>query len=157
LLGALTLSALPLPGWLTSAGPAWSQVSETLPEVTVTAPRPAHRPPRRAEPAPRRAAPSPPERAEPAPAPVPVPSASAPSPLQFVAPPPITGLGIDRSKVPAMVQTLPAEDFSRTYSPNVVETFVQRIPGVTTNNVQGNEFATDLRYRGYAASPLQGT
>ena len=56
-----------------------------------------------------------------------------------------------------MVQTLPAEDFSRTYSPNVVETFAQRIPGVTTNNVQGNEFATDLRYRGFAASPLQGT
>ena len=51
-----------------------------------------------------------------------------------------------------MVQTLPAEDFSRTYSPNVVETFVQRIPGVTTNNVQGNEFATDLRYRGFAAA-----
>src|SRR5262249_54792777 len=43
------------------------------------------------------------------------------------------------------------------YSPNVVETFAQRIPGVTTNNVQGNEFATDLRYRGFAASPLQGT
>jgi iron complex outermembrane receptor protein len=56
-----------------------------------------------------------------------------------------------------MVQTLPAEDFSRTYSPNVVETFVQRIPGVTTNNVQGNEFASDLRYRGFAASPVQGT
>ena len=56
-----------------------------------------------------------------------------------------------------MVQTLPAEDFSRTYSPNVVETFAQRIPGVTTNNVQGNEFATDLRYRGFAASPVQGT
>ncbi len=51
-----------------------------------------------------------------------------------------------------MVQTLPAEDFSRVYSPNVVETFAQRIPGVTTNNVQGNEFATDLRYRaGHAA------
>src|SRR5260221_10086114 len=56
-----------------------------------------------------------------------------------------------------MVQTLPAEDFSRVYSPNVVETFAQRIPGVTTNNVQGNEFATDFRYRGFAASPLQGT
>jgi hypothetical protein len=51
-----------------------------------------------------------------------------------------------------MVQTLPAEDFSRTYSPNVVETFVQRIPGVTTNDVQGNEFATDLRYRGFACA-----
>jgi hypothetical protein len=58
----------------------------------------------------------------------------------------VTGLGIDRDKVPAMVQTLPAADFSRDYSPNVVETFAQRIPGVTTNNVQGNEFATDLRY-----------
>src|SRR5215475_12051618 len=138
-----------------SSESAWGQVSETLPEVTVTAPRPAPRPPRRAEPAPRRAAPSAPERPEPAPAPVP--SVSAPSPFQFVAPTPITGLGIDRSKVPAMVQTLPAEDFSRTYSPNVVETFAQRIPGVTTNNVQGNEFATDLRYRGFAAWPLQCT
>jgi len=61
------------------------------------------------------------------------------------------------NKVPAMVQTLPAEDFSRDYSANVVGTFVQRIPGVTANDVQGNEFALDLRYRGFAASPLQGT
>src|SRR5215831_4179983 len=151
LLGAVALGALPLPGGLTSPGPAWGQISETLPEVTVSAPRPKPRPPRRAEQAPRRAAPSAPATREPAPA------VTAPSPFQFVAPTPITGLGIDRSKVPAMVQTLPAEDFSRTHSPNVVETFVQRIPGVTTNNVQGNEFATDLRYRGFAASPLQGT
>jgi iron complex outermembrane recepter protein len=56
-----------------------------------------------------------------------------------------------------MVQTLPAEDFSRVYSPNVVETLMQRIPGVSTNDVQGNEFATDLRYRGFSASPVQGT
>src|SRR5215831_17431908 len=156
LLGAVALGALP--GVLTSPGPAWGQISETLPEVTVSAPRLKPRPPRRAEPAPRRAAPSAPATREPAPAaPEPAPAVTAPSPFQFVAPTPITGLGIDRSKVPAMVQTLPAEDFSRTYSPNVVETFVQRIPGVTTNNVQGNEFATDLRYRGFAASPLQGT
>src|SRR5215467_6598736 len=158
LLGAVALGALPLPGGLTSPGPAWGQISETLPEVTVSAPRPKPRPPRRTEPAPRRAASSAPATREPAPAaPEPAPAVTAPSPFQFVAPTPITGLGIDRSKVPAMVQTLPAEDFSRTYSPNVVETFVQRIPGVTTNNVQGNEFATDLRYRGFAASPLQGT
>src|SRR5262249_16138589 len=132
---------------------AWGQISETLPEVTVSAPRPVPRPPRRPAPAPRRAAPSPPETSGPAPAP----AVSALPAFQVVAPTPITGLGFDRSKVPAMVQTLPAEDFSRVYSPNVVETFVQRIPGVSTNNVQGNEFATDLRYRGFAASPLQGT
>src|SRR6516165_11939650 len=85
-----------------SSESAWGQVSETLPEVTVTAPRPAPRPPRRAEPAPRRAAPS--RSAAPAPAPAapaPVPAVTTPSPFQFVAPTPITGLGIDRNKVPA--------------------------------------------------------
>src|SRR5262249_42534058 len=102
LLGAVALGALPLPGGLTSPGPAWGQISETLPEVTVSAPRPKPRPPRRAEQAPRRAAPSAPATREPAPAapepaPAPVPSVSAPSPFQFVAPTPITGLGIDRS------------------------------------------------------------
>src|SRR6516165_8702299 len=112
LLRAAALSALASSGALTGVDAVWGQISETLPEVTVSAPRPKPRPPRRAEPAARRAAPSAPKR------PAPVPSMSAPSPFQFVAPTPITVLGIDRSKVPAMVQTLPAEDFSRTYSPN---------------------------------------
>src|SRR5437879_5443879 len=89
------------------------------------------------------------------------PSSPAPAPqlpaFQAVATTPVTGLGIDRVKVPAMVQTLPAADFSRDYSPNVVGTFVQRIPGVTANDVPGNEFAFDLRYRGFAYSPLNGT
>src|SRR5262249_709095 len=110
LLRAAALGALASAGALTGGDPGWGQVSETLPEGPGSAPRSAPRPPRRAEPAARRAAPSAPERPEPAPAPVP--SVSAPSPFQFVAPTPITGLGIDRSKVPAMVQTLPAEDFS---------------------------------------------
>src|SRR5262249_32002354 len=153
LLRAPPRGALASSGAWTGVAAAWGQIPETLPEVTVSAPRPVPRPPRRPAPAPRRAAPSPPETSGPAPAP----AVSALPAFQVVAPTPITGLGFDRSKVPAMVQTLPAEDFSRVYSPNVVETFAQRIPGVTTNNVQGNEFATDLRYRGFAASPLQGT
>jgi hypothetical protein len=45
----------------------------------------------------------------------------------------VTGLGFDRDKVPAMVQTLPAEDFSRVYSPNVTQTLDQRVPGVSNN------------------------
>src|ERR671937_2396021 len=156
LLGAVAFGTLAV---LTSPGPAWGQVSETLPEVTVTAPRETKpKPARRTAPAPSRPAATRPVASRTAPSPpAPAPAVTTPSPFQFVAPTPITGLGIDRNKVPAMVQTLPAEDFSRTYSPNVVETFVQRIPGVTTHNVQGNEFATDLRYRGFAASPVQGT
>ena len=56
-----------------------------------------------------------------------------------------------------MAQTVTAEDFSRVYSPNVLDTLQQRIPGVITTDIQGNGFFQDLRYRGFAASPLQGT
>src|SRR5215831_7606207 len=96
LLRAAALAALASSGALTGVDAAWGQISETLPEVSVSAPRPKPRPPRRAEPAPRRTASSAPAPREPAPA------VTAPSPFQFVAPTPITGLGIDRNRVPAM-------------------------------------------------------
>ena len=38
----------------------------------------------------------------------------------------------------------------------MVRTLQQRIPGVITDDVQGSEFTTDLRYRGFSASPVQG-
>ena len=130
---------------------AWSQVAATLPEVTVVAPRPAPSPPRRQAPAARRAQASPPV----APATTPVPSA-LPA-YQVIATTPVTGIGFDRNKVPAMAQTVTAEDFSRVYSPNVLDTLQQRIPGVITTDIQGNGLFQGLRYRGFAASPLQGT
>jgi len=157
LLGAVAVSALLVPDAFTMPKVAWAQVAETLPEVTVTAPRPARI--RRATPAatPARSAPS---RRVLAPAPS-RPSTPAPAPqipaFQVVATTPVTGLGVDRDKVPAMVQTLPAEDFSRVYSPNVTQTLDQRVPGVFISDAQGNEFTSDLRYRGFTASPLQGT
>src|SRR5262245_51324938 len=78
LLGAVALGALPLSGGLTSPEPAWAQISETLPELTVTAPRLTPRPPRRTEPTARRATQA--TRATPsetsvAPEPTPTPSA----------------------------------------------------------------------------------
>src|SRR5438093_1562646 len=129
---------------------AKGQVVETLPEVTVTAPRPA--PVRRAARVP---APAGPARS----ARISAPAAPAPQipAFQAVSTTPVTGLGFDRDKVPAMVQTLPADDFSRVYSPNVTQMLEQRVPGVFTSDAQGNEFTSDLRYRGFTASPLQGT
>jgi len=157
LLQAAAVGALTLPSALMVPDGAWGQVAATLPEVTVTAPRPA--PVRRAAPA---AAPARAARTARVPAPAPSPpSAPAPAPqipaFQVVATTPVTGLGFDRDKVPAMVQTLPAEDFSRVYSPNVTQTLHQRVPGVFTSDVEGSEFAYDLHYRGFTASPLQGT
>jgi iron complex outermembrane receptor protein len=70
---------------------------------------------------------------------------------------PLSGAGIDPDKVSASTQTLSADDFSRTYSPSITDTLMQRVPGVSTTDVQGNGFVQDLRYRGFAASPLQGT
>jgi iron complex outermembrane receptor protein len=77
--------------------------------------------------------------------------------IQVVTTSPLPGAGLDRDKVPAMVQTLSADDFQRTYSPSVTDTLMQRIPGVSTTDVQGNGFVQDLRYRGFVASPVAGT
>ena len=56
-----------------------------------------------------------------------------------------------------MVDTVTADDISRTYSMSVTEALQQRVPGVSLQDVQGNGFFQDLRYRGFTASPLQGT
>src|SRR5215510_3218731 len=53
---------------------------------------------------------------------------------------PLHGNGIDRDKIPAMVQTLTAEDFARTHSFATTDTLGQRIPGTVISNVQGNAF-----------------
>src|SRR5262249_20206557 len=159
----LAAGVLTLPGALLLPDVAWNQVAVTLPEVTVTAPPPS-RPPVRAAP-PARLGPSAPGSASPPSPPAsPAPSPPRPPPpppqipaSQVVAPRRVPGLGFARGKVPAMAQTPPAEDFSRVYSPNVTKTLEQRVPGVFTSDVQGNEFTPDLRYRGFAASPLQGT
>ena len=77
--------------------------------------------------------------------------------IQVIGTSPLQGVGIDRDKVPAMTQTVTADDFSRAYSPNITDTLFQRIPGVTLSDPNGNSVQQEIRYRGFAASPLQGT
>jgi iron complex outermembrane recepter protein len=76
--------------------------------------------------------------------------------IQVISTSPFSGGGIDRDKVPALVQALTAEDFAQRHSPNVTDTLFQRIPGVSTSDQQGNSFQTDIRYRGFVASPVPG-
>jgi iron complex outermembrane receptor protein len=64
---------------------------------------------------------------------------------------------INRDKVPGTVQTLTSDDFTRTESPVVTDTLFQRIPGVSLSDPNGNGAAQELNYRGFFASPLQGT
>lgn len=140
---AVWLSSCSILGVLLLAHAAFGQETSSpisnLPQVRVVVRSPVARKPRP------RAAPARPAVAVP------------PAPL--VSPTPLTaaGAGIAREKVPAMVQTVAADDFARTHSPNVTETLVQRVPGASTSDVQGNSFVQDLSYRGFVASPLQGT
>ena len=76
--------------------------------------------------------------------------------ITVIAPSPLGGY-VDRDKVPGTVQTLTAPDFTRTESPNATETLFRRIPGVSISDPSGNTAAQALEYRGFAASPVQGT
>ena len=77
-------------------------------------------------------------------------------PVEVVGASPLGG-GFDRDKVPGTVQTLTSDDFQRTESPLVTDTLFQRIPGITLSDPNGNNAAQSLSYRGFFASPVQGT
>lgn len=79
------------------------------------------------------------------------------APVEVIAPSPLAGAGIDPAKVPGTVQSLTADDFLRTGSPNVTDTLFKRTPGVTLSDPNGNSAQQVLAYRGFYASPLQGT
>jgi iron complex outermembrane receptor protein len=76
--------------------------------------------------------------------------------IQVISTSPFGGAGIDRDKVPALVQTVTADDFLRSYGSHVTDTLFQRIPGMSVSDQQGNNFQTDIRYRGFVASPVPG-
>jgi len=74
-----------------------------------------------------------------------------------VTPAPASGPGVDADKLPGAVETLSAADLQRQASPVVTDVLAQRTAGASLSDAQGNGFARDLNYRGFAASPLQGT
>lgn len=77
--------------------------------------------------------------------------------IQIISNTPVQGPGVDRDKIPSTTSTVTAADFQRSYSQNVTDTLFQRIPGVTLSDPNGNGAQQEIRYRGFAASPLQGT
>lgn len=79
------------------------------------------------------------------------------SPLVVIAPTPLAGPGVDPDKLPAATETLTGEDLQRRGSLSVTDALEQRTPGLSLSDSQGNGFARDLNYRGFQASPLQGT
>jgi iron complex outermembrane receptor protein len=114
-----------------------------LPDINVIAPSPL--PPRRAPPRPATA----PQRQTNA-----APAQAAPA--QAAPEQPATG-GIDRDKVPANTQVLTAAELDHARSPDLLQSLVQSLPGVSVSDQTGNPFQRDLQYRGFTASPVIGT
>lgn len=77
--------------------------------------------------------------------------------IEVIANTPVQGAGVDRDKIPSTTHSVDSSDFQRSYSANTTDTLFQRVPGVTLSDPGGNSVQQEIRYRGFAASPAQGT
>jgi iron complex outermembrane recepter protein len=64
---------------------------------------------------------------------------------------------IDRDKVPSNTHVLTSADFNHEQSTNLLDSLSRALPGVSLGDQTGNAFQRDLNYRGFNASPVQGT
>ncbi len=66
-------------------------------------------------------------------------------------------IGLNRDRIPGTLQRLDSEDLNRAKSGSILDSLGSLVAGVSLSDVQGNQLFQDVRYRGFAASPLQGT
>jgi iron complex outermembrane receptor protein len=78
-------------------------------------------------------------------------------PVEVIATPLSSGAEADRWKVPGTVETASPSDVAQGLPASAADILGQLVPGANLTDLQGNPFTQDLRYRGFAASPLQGT
>jgi iron complex outermembrane receptor protein len=140
LFSGVATAALMVPG-LTAAqdNPSSAGSAATLPEIRVIGTSPV--PPPRQAPRPAAATGG---RAAPA-TPTPAPTVAA-----------VPG-AVELEKIPSNVQTVGASDFDNTKAPDLMQSMVRALPGVSLSSQTGNEFQLDFNYRGYVASPVIGT
>lgn len=69
---------------------------------------------------------------------------------------PVGGSEIPISKVPGGVATVSAADIQRTGAVTPQEALQARVPGIVISDLQGNAFQTNIQYRGFDASPVNG-
>jgi len=77
--------------------------------------------------------------------------------VEIVGATPLSGAGIDRDKVPALIQGLSAADLTREGSANLANTLNGKLGSVSVNDTLGDGAQLDILYRGFTASPVLGT
>jgi outer membrane receptor protein involved in Fe transport len=60
------------------------------------------------------------------------------------------------AKVPGSVSQVTANDFKRDETVIPQEALQARVPGIIVGDLQGNQFQTNVQYRGFEASPVNG-
>lgn len=70
---------------------------------------------------------------------------------------PLPGSEIDPAKVPGHVSIIAADVLNRYGAPTIGEALQARVPGVVLNDALGNGLAQDVQFRGFSASPLNGS
>lgn len=69
---------------------------------------------------------------------------------------PVSGSEIPIDKVPSTVSTVTASDIASTGSVVPQDFLAQHVPGITVGDLQGNGFQTDVQFRGFESSPVNG-
>jgi len=67
------------------------------------------------------------------------------------------GGSIDVDKVPAAINAVGANQIARTDSLNIADALQQYVPGIVINDTTGNPFTPGIEFRGFVASPVNGT
>jgi outer membrane receptor protein involved in Fe transport len=70
---------------------------------------------------------------------------------------PLSGTGVDIDQVPAAVTTIDSQQIQETKSPNIVDSLQTYVPSTDVQSVAGNPFQPDVLFRGFDASPVNGT
>jgi outer membrane receptor protein involved in Fe transport len=70
---------------------------------------------------------------------------------------PLSSADVAADKVPAFTSVLTSNQIEDTHSANITDSMLKYLPGVATNEVTGNPFQPDVQFRGFVASPVEGT
>lgn len=83
-----------------------------------------------------------------------IPSAgSVPSEIKMS---PVSGSEIPLAKVPGGVSTVSSSEIARLHSDYVGDALAHYVPGIILSDRQGNAFQTNIDYRGFSSSPVDG-
>src|SRR6185437_7990061 len=70
---------------------------------------------------------------------------------------PLSGTGVDVTKVPAAVTKVDAKEIERQHAPTAVNALDRQTPSLQLQTITGNDLQPDVYFRGFDASPVQGT